>query len=125
MTATRLGIKNVASDEVVANLKLICLEVLEPLRTNYKLPVKINSGYRCEALNKAVNGAKNSKHLTGHAVDVEIVGVSNSDLAHWIHDNTKATKTIMEFCDPDEPSAGWIHTELIVGQTERKLIVIG
>jgi hypothetical protein len=32
-------------------------------------PIKINSGYRCHALNAAVGGAKNSQHVRGEAVD--------------------------------------------------------
>lgn len=32
--------------------------------------IKINSGYRCEAHNKAVGGAKNSQHLLGLASDI-------------------------------------------------------
>lgn len=33
-------------------------------------PLTINSGYRCEAHNKAIGGEKNSKHTQGIAVDV-------------------------------------------------------
>ena len=38
-------------------------------------PIIINSGYRSEAVNKAVGGAKGSNHLTGCAVDIRVTGI--------------------------------------------------
>jgi uncharacterized protein YcbK (DUF882 family) len=38
-------------------------------------PIVINSGYRSEAVNKAVGGAKGSNHLTGCAVDIRVAGM--------------------------------------------------
>jgi hypothetical protein len=38
-------------------------------------PIVINSGYRSEAVNKAVGGAKGSNHLTGCAVDIRVLGI--------------------------------------------------
>ena len=38
-------------------------------------PIIINSGYRSEAVNKAVGGAKGSNHLTGCAVDIRVAGI--------------------------------------------------
>ena len=65
--------------------------------------ISVSSGYRCPALNKAVGGARNSAHLTGHAVDFNCYGfgspkavcraIAESDLAFdqmieegtWVH----------------------------------------
>lgn len=49
--------------------------ILEPLRFLLKTPLKINSGYRCPALNKAVGGSKNSQHLKGEAADFIPLGL--------------------------------------------------
>ena len=38
-------------------------------------PIIINSGYRSEAVNKAVGGAPNSNHLTGCAADIRVAGI--------------------------------------------------
>ena len=38
-------------------------------------PIIINSGYRSEAVNKAVGGAKGSNHLTGCAADIRVTGI--------------------------------------------------
>ncbi|RAZ57416.1 D-Ala-D-Ala carboxypeptidase family metallohydrolase [Campylobacter hyointestinalis] len=46
------------------------LALLIDIREHAKIPFIINSAYRCEEHNKAVGGAKNSKHLKGLAVDI-------------------------------------------------------
>ena len=38
-------------------------------------PIVINSGYRSEAVNKAVGGVSGSNHLTGSAVDIRVTGI--------------------------------------------------
>ncbi len=40
-----------------------------------KEPVIINSGYRSEAVNKAIDGMKGSNHLTGCAADIRMAGI--------------------------------------------------
>lgn len=45
------------------------IEILTKIRKHYNQPVVINSGYRCEAHNKAVGGSANSQHFKGSAVD--------------------------------------------------------
>ena len=67
-TATRLGIDNTPSQAVINNLKRTA-DTLEKVRALLGKPMIVNSGYRCPALNKAVNGAANSAHLTGLAAD--------------------------------------------------------
>ena len=41
-------------------------------------PIVINSGYRSEAVNKAVGGAKGSNHLTGCAADIRCLGIEQA-----------------------------------------------
>ena len=45
------------------------VDILTKIRKHYNQPVVINSGYRCEAHNKAVGGSANSQHFKGSAVD--------------------------------------------------------
>jgi zinc D-Ala-D-Ala carboxypeptidase len=56
--------------EIVENLRSLAVHVLQPLRDKLGTPVKVNSGYRCPSLNKAIGGAKKSQHMTGHAADI-------------------------------------------------------
>ena len=71
--AIRLGIENKPGREEEENLKALCLNVLEPLRKRFGRII-ITSGYRSEALNKAVFGEPSSQHLKGEAADIHIPG---------------------------------------------------
>lgn len=69
-TATELSIDNTPSDEIVENLRLAAagMELVRALLGDH--PIRVNSGYRCPALNAAIPGsAKNSAHMQGYAVD--------------------------------------------------------
>ncbi len=52
------------------NLDTLVDKVLDPLREAYGKPIKVNSGYRCPKLNKAVGGSATSQHMTGQAADI-------------------------------------------------------
>lgn len=80
--ADRQGIDNTPTGEVVANLQELCRKVLQPLRDAWRKPLRINSGYRCSALNKVVGGVANSQHVTGNACD--IVSDNPRELADFI-----------------------------------------
>lgn len=45
---------------------------LQCMRDNYGGPIKITSGFRCEAHNEAVGGASDSAHLVGAAADLSV-----------------------------------------------------
>ena len=69
--ADHLGIMNViTSFEVRDSIKALADEVLQPLRDAWGKPLKINSGYRCPALNRAVGGVESSQHVKGEAADI-------------------------------------------------------
>ena len=76
-TAERKHIDNTPTVEVVANLRALCRNVLEPTRVSFGAPIYITSGYRCQALNKAVGGKPTSQHLRGEAADLQVRGVKN------------------------------------------------
>jgi hypothetical protein len=67
-TATVRGIDNTPSSETVANLSVLAV-ALEAVRALLGFPLRIDSGYRCPALNVAVRGVPDSAHLTGFAAD--------------------------------------------------------
>ena len=46
------------------------LNMAQELRDYLGVPVRVNSGYRCETHNKNVGGVKNSKHVLGKAADL-------------------------------------------------------
>ena len=73
-TAKAKGINNKPSVQQMINLVYLCAYVLEPLRVARNEPIKIGSGFRCQALNKAVGGVYNSQHMKGQAADLCIDG---------------------------------------------------
>ena len=72
------GVDNIPSHAAVLNLKNLCENWLEPLREKSGGPVLINSGFRSEAVNKAIGGVKGSNHLTGCAVDIRVTGLEQA-----------------------------------------------
>lgn len=69
--ADELGIDNTILDNTVAeNVRALVFNVLQPLRDACGHPLRVNSGYRSKALNKAVKGAANSQHTRGEAADI-------------------------------------------------------
>ena len=108
-SAIRKGIDNTPTPEVIAALTLVCEYILEPVRKNFKKPVKVSSGYRSPKLNAAIGGAKNSQHVLGQAVDFEVPGVSNYEVAKWVSENCLFDQVILEFYTHGDPNSGWVH----------------
>ena len=80
-TSAKTADGNIPSHVHIENLKRLC-GWLEMLRDEWNRrygegndPIIINSGYRSEAVNKAVGGVKGSNHLTGCAADIRVAGI--------------------------------------------------
>ncbi len=80
-TSAKTADRNIPSHVHIENLKRLC-GWLEELRRRWNNiygegddPIVINSGYRSEAVNKAVGGVKGSNHLTGCAADIRVAGI--------------------------------------------------
>lgn len=108
-TALRFGMKNEPSEADIQNLKTLCEKVLQPVRDQFKMGVKVNSGFRHPEVNAKVGGSKTSDHCKGQAADIEIPGLANAELANWISKNMEYTQLILEFYTPGVPDSGWVH----------------
>ena len=103
-TADRLGINNRCRKEHVKNLTALVDNVLDPLREWYGKPIMVNSGYRCEELNKAVKGSKTSQHMSGQAADIDTGDrQQNKLLFEYIRKNLSFDQLI------DESNFAWVH----------------
>jgi hypothetical protein len=69
-TARWLGIDNTPPPDAVKALHELVDKVLDPLREAWGGPIRVNSGYRCPELNKAVGGTPTSQHQLGEAADI-------------------------------------------------------
>ena len=108
-TAERKGIGNTPSPEHQENLKLLCENVLQPVRDHFNRVVSISSGYRSPALCEAIGSKTTSQHAKGQAADFEIYGLSNGELATWIKDKLDYDQLILEFWTPTSSNSGWVH----------------
>ena len=120
-TAIRKRIDNTPNAQHAQNLKNVCEKILEPVRKHFGKPVRINSGYRGPALNAAVGGSSKSQHCNGEAVDFEIDGLPNPELAKWVSENCDFDQIILEFYDPKEgPNSGWVHASYSAGKNRKQ-----
>ena len=120
-TADRMGIENVPGIEEIVNLTVLTHHVLQPVREKFGV-ITVNSGYRSPALNEAIGGSKKSQHSKGEALDLEIDGVSNLEVADWITDNCDYDQVILEFYNPtDGPNSGWVHASCKADLTENRM----
>ena len=120
-TAIRKRIDNTPNAQHAQNLKNVCEKILEPVRNHFGKPVRINSGYRGPALNAAVGGSSKSQHCNGEAVDFEIDGLPNPELAKWVAENCEFDQIILEFYDPKEgPNSGWVHASYSAGKNRKQ-----
>ena len=120
-TATRKGIKNKAGSGEIKNLGDLCYEVLEPVRAKFDKPVTITSGYRSPELSEAIGSKATSQHCLGEAVDMEVIGVSNLQVALWIENNVDFDQLILEFYT-GEANSGWIHVSYKDGSNRKQVL---
>ena len=121
-TAVRKGISNKAGSGEIKNLTDLCYEVLEPVRIKFDKPVIITSGYRSPELCEAIGSKSTSQHAKGQAVDFEIAGVSNLQVALWIQNNCDFDQLILEFWKDDDPNAGWVHCSFKEGSNRKQVL---
>lgn len=102
-TAARKSLSNNPTEEVVKNLTALCVNVLEPLRARLNRPIRITSGYRSEAVNKAIGGSKNSQHIQGKAADLQVPGMTSKE----VFETVKGMGINLDQCI--EEFGEWIH----------------
>lgn len=82
--AARSGLKNIPNDEQIANLKVLCENVLQPLRDRVRKPIVVSSGFRSVSVNRRIGGSKSSQHTKGQAADFTIPGMMIADVVALI-----------------------------------------
>jgi len=120
-TATRKGIKNKAGSGEIKNLGDPCYEILEPVRIKFDKPVTITSGYRSPQLSEAIGSKSTSQHCTGNAVDLEVLSVSNLEVALWIENHCDFDQLILEYYT-GEANSGWIHVSYKDGSNRKQVL---
>ena len=118
-TATAKGIDNTPSDEGVLKLQKLIEAVLDPLREWYGKPIRVNSGFRCEALNEAVGGSDTSQHRLGEAADITVgTKKGNKKLFEYIKDNLPFDQLI------NESNFSWVHVSYREGRLRKQVLAL-
>lgn len=121
------NLKEAGKDPILANLTKLAVERLEVVRALFDRPIRVNSGYRCPALNRAVGGSPGSQHMSGDAADVTIPGVDLKDAFEAIRAEGDAGRLlwgqlILECYDPKSGS-GWIHISNPTSKHKNEVLV--
>ena len=111
-TAIRLGIDNNPNADQIEKLKLLCENILQPVRDHFGR-VTVTSCFRSPELCVKIGSSLNSQHTRAEAADFECIGVDNAELFDWIKSNLQPDQLILEFYTPGEPNSGWIHCSWI------------
>jgi len=123
MTKTQVrGVNNKPTAAQTKRLVLVCENILESVRKHYRKPVVVNSGYRCLEVNRAIGSKDTSQHVQAQAVDFEVPGISNYDLAVFCRDNLDYDQLILEHHDRKIPDSGWVHCSY-TGKNHRKSVL--
>lgn len=115
--AIRHGISNKMTEFDIERAKELCENVFEPIRAHVGKPIKINSGFRSPAVNKRIGGAKNSQHVLGEAIDLDL---KDRVLFEWILDNIEFDQLIYE--GGNDTKADWFHISYRKGRNRRQAL---
>ena len=112
-TALRVGIDNAPKAYEQQNMEIVAEKIFEPLRKWVGGPIKINSFYRSEELNRAIGGSSRSQHCEGRAIDIDdTFGYkTNAEMFEYIRKNLSFDQLIWEFGDSENPA--WVHVSYV------------
>jgi zinc D-Ala-D-Ala carboxypeptidase len=119
-TALRMGIKNVPNELELEAMKYVAENLFEPIRKWYKKPIKINSFFRCIALNKAVKGSASSQHVKGEAIDIS---GGNKIENKKIFDYIVSSGLDFDQCI-NEYDFTWVHISLKKSGNRKQVLII-
>lgn len=106
-TAIAHGLDNTMPANLWYNAQALATNLFEPIRKLLGVPLKIDSGYRCEKLNVMVRGVPTSQHCKAQAIDMVPVGMSLSEAFEKIVNS--GLKWDQLICEHDSSGHMWIH----------------
>ena len=118
--AEKYNISNIPDKQSLDNMLILICECLQPLRNYIDKPMIISSGYRSSRLNghPLINGAQNSQHVTGQAVDFTIKGMTPKQIIEKI----KASG--VEFDQLLNEHNIWVHISYNKGKNRKQVLEI-
>ena len=89
------------------------VDALQELRDLANAPIRVTSGYRCLEHNRVVGGAKQSRHLRGHAADIVIKSFSVTGM----YELAEQVAAFRNGGIGVYPERGFIHADIREGRT--------
>ena len=123
-TGERKDLDNTPNEEQLKCMKEVAENLFEPLREWVGGPIKINSFFRGEPVNKAIGGSTKSQHMKGQAIDIDDTfrHKTNAEMYYYIKDNLDFDQMIWEFGDDKNPN--WLHISWVSHRPNRKKLTI-
>ena len=136
-TADKLGIDNNPKEEYIQNNIIELMQVLDGAREEWgkkceencwgTAAIVVNSGYRSDALNEAINGSKTSAHSIGAAADIEPKNQRNKEflsfLEQYLLDNHIPFDQLVSEKPDKNGVPSWIHIGLKNRQGKQRQMV--
>lgn len=118
----RAKLENLPAD-IQANLNILH-ERINKLRTAYGKPLKVNDGYR-RAQDKPKNGAAQSKHFSGLAIDLD--DNDSADLWKWCFANLQLMKDIGLWLEhpgfTHSQNGTWMHFQVVPPLSKKRIFI--
>ena len=111
-TAEKLGLDNTPNSTEKEKLRQLAVNILQPIRDALEKPIKVNSAYRSEKVNKAVGGVSNSQHRLGEAADLTLGSKEKNKQLFELISKLIKNKQLTVGQLINEYSYAWIHVSL-------------
>lgn len=116
-TAQREGLSNYPDPSALANLRRLS-QTLEQVRSLLGYPIRINSAYRSDEVNRRVGGTPDSAHTFGLAADISVAQLPARAVAQRIFDSDLAyDQLILEF-------DRWVHLAIAEGAGRKQVLTV-
>lgn len=120
-TARQKSIENLPSWEIIDHLKELA-DFLDQLREDWGSAINVTSGYRNEALNKAVGGVGSSVHMLGYAADIVPANGKFEEFAKFVEKWVKGRKVDQVIIEKSKKSR-WVHIGLYNNKHQQRHMV--
>lgn len=117
-TARQKSIENLPSWEIIEHLNELAL-FLDEMREAWGSGIKVTSGFRIEALNKAVGGVSTSVHMLGYAADIVPANGKLEAFMDFLKDWLK-DKAFDQCIEEKNGKTKWLHLGLYNNKGEQR-----
>lgn len=106
--------------EISDNLDRL-LAVMNQIRSEYGIPMKVSSGWRPAAVNGGIAGAaKRSNHMLGLAVDISD---RDGKLREWVLSNLDLMQKLGVYLEDFRWTPTWVHFQVVAPKSSKRIFV--